>query len=103
MSASGDRPTSGDYLPLDQPVPDVPPTPIPRSEAVPLAGRDPLVRIRATHPYGFRRGVWGMIRGIVWVSGRPCFDIAWPDGACDRWPIVDPHDAYEYESAGNDA
>lgn len=55
-----------------------------------------LVKIRATHPYGYRNGEWAVVYGLGWINERPCYQVLFPDGALDSWPVHDSSDPYEF-------
>lgn len=57
------------------------------------------VQIRATHPYGFRNGEWAKIQGVVWENNRACYQVVFPDGNADLWPVYDPSDPYGFRQA----
>lgn len=54
-------------------------------------------RIRGTHPYCFKSGEWGLIIGLERINGRLCWNILWPGGEVDDWPIEDEAAGYEYD------
>lgn len=64
-----------------------------------------MILIRSNHPYAHKRGQWGLvvsetnllIKRDGQVITRPCFDIMWPDGDVDIWPIVDPNADYDFK------
>ncbi len=55
-----------------------------------------MILIKSDHPYAYKRGYWGMIVGECTVKNRPCFDIVWPDGDVDVWPVIDPTANYQF-------
>ena len=57
-----------------------------------------LVKIRATHPHGYRSGEWGIIHGVKWLNNRPCYEVVFLDGSTDYWPVHDSSDPYEFAS-----
>lgn len=57
------------------------------------------VQIRATHPYGFRNGEWAEVVGLVWMNGRPCYNVMFMDRVMDQWPVHDQSDAYDFRQA----
>ena len=51
-------------------------------------------RIRYTHPYGFRKGEWATITGVVvskprGLGERLCYKVAYDDGFKDHIALVD--------------
>jgi len=54
------------------------------------------VQIMSTHHYGFRKGEWAIILGIVWANNRICYKVIFSDGAVDLWPVYDPSDEYAF-------
>lgn len=56
----------------------------------------PGTRIRSTHPDGFRTGQWAVVVDVLDVMGRVCYQLRWPDGIGDAWPVEDPSDVREF-------
>lgn len=56
------------------------------------------IMIRATHPYGYRSGIWATLVDIEWKNNRPCFKVQFNDGKIDSWPIYDSSDPYEFKA-----
>jgi len=66
------------------------------------------MEIRALNPAAYKTGEWAEIIGLDWVEigldtkGDPihrlCYQVIWPDGMADAWPITDP--AAEYQLRG---
>lgn len=62
--------------------------------------------IRSCHPYAYKSGQWGEIVGACFVDGpegvpRPCWDIVWPDGSVDTWPMLDSTADYEFRETAD--
>jgi hypothetical protein len=56
------------------------------------------MKIRATHPYGFRCGQWAELIGVCYIEERPCFIVFFPDvHVYDSWVVYDPSDPYEFK------
>lgn len=60
-----------------------------------------MSRIRATHRYAFRSGIWADLKGTVAdpETGRECYLVEFGDGAADFWPVRDPDAGYEFAGA----
>lgn len=64
---------------------------------------NPVVLIKATHPWGYRYGhahPWGIIQGVTWKNDRPVYVVYFPQGnVWDFWPVHDEADPYEFKQA----
>lgn len=58
------------------------------------------VKIRTTHPWGFRSGEWATLLTITQVNNRCCYVVIFPDGVTDSWVISDVMAHYEFERGG---
>lgn len=54
--------------------------------------------IRTLHPYGFRSGQWGHLKGTGDIKGRLCFKVQFLDGVSDYWVVADPNGQYEFKA-----
>lgn len=54
------------------------------------------VRIRTTHPAGYRCGEWADLVATLPVRGRECFVVRFDDGVTDYWPSSE--DRYEFDA-----
>lgn len=57
--------------------------------------------IKATHSAAFRSGQWALIVGVGMYpketgKDRPCYVVAFIDGAMDFWPVYDEAAGYEF-------
>lgn len=57
------------------------------------------IKIRHTHPNGFRSGEWATIKAVVPGDGRECYLVEFPDGVTDFWAVEDPDEPYEFSPA----
>ena len=62
--------------------------------------------IRAMHPYAFRSGEWGRIKGTALLPiredepDRACYLVEFGDGVTDFWAIDAPDWQYEFANRG---
>jgi hypothetical protein len=68
------------------------------------------MQVKSDHPAAYRSGQWGLVVGVskttvefTNVNGnrvqrlRHCYQVIWPDGATDQWPVVDPQASYIFQ------
>lgn len=55
------------------------------------------MRIRHTHPFGYRCGEWATLVSRLPVRGRDCYLVRFDDGASDFWVAGDPDEPYEFD------
>lgn len=56
--------------------------------------------IRSEHWAAYKSGEWGYVVDELFMIGRPCYYVEWPDGKTDYWPVDDEDANYEFSEVG---